>query len=66
MTAGLSTKATEIQNKMPVITNLNIKCTEIQSEIPGFTNLAPKATLNTITTEIKSKIPDTPTNPEKY
>ena len=31
----------------------------IQSKVPGITNLATEATLNTKSTKIESKIPDT-------
>ena len=52
-TAALNAKATEIENKIPEITNLatennlNKKATEVESKIPDITNLATNAALNT-------------------
>lgn len=61
----LNTKATEIEIKIPNITNLatkaslNTKMAEVESKIPNSTNLTTKTTFNTEVTEIQNKIPDT-------
>ena len=63
-TAGLNTKAIEIENKIPYFTNpatratLNTKATMAKSGIPVITMLATKVVLNTKVTEIENKIPD--------
>ena len=45
-TAVLNTKITEIENKIPHITNLATNPAEAESKIPEITNLATKATLS--------------------
>ena len=65
ITDACSTKATEIENKIPDLTNvaskpaLNKKATEVESKIPDITNLATKAAVNTKATEIEKEIRDT-------
>ena len=63
-TAVIDTKAIEIENKIPDVTNpatraaLNTKATVIEIGIPDITILATKVVLNTKATKIGSKIPD--------
>ena len=58
--------SSEIENKIPDITNLatkaalNTKAADVESKIPDIINLTTKAALNTKAPKTENKIPDTP------
>ena len=61
-----NTKITELENKIPDISNLAIKTalTAIENKIPSVSNLVKKADYNTKVTEIENKLNNR--NHDKY
>ena len=63
--ADYNTKTTEIENKIPNVTELltiaflDTKIKDIENKTPEITNFATKVALNKNATEIENKIPDT-------